>query len=129
MNGRIIARTPESDYFKPRGVPMRDLTDVVLFGGHTDYRGTLHAFGRAYVFQALLFFSFANPLGGLWAWVALYLTVAAWGIVGPRRLGMRTWQAIAAASLGLLWWLACLLILTLTLDGGGSYIGWGVLPG
>jgi hypothetical protein len=105
------------------------LTDVVFFGGHADYRGTLDAFGRAYVFQMLLFFSFVNPLGRLWGWIALYLTVAAWGIVGPRQLGMRTWQAVVAATLGLMWWLACLLILTLTLTWDGSIIGWGTLMG
>lgn len=105
------------------------LTDVVLFGGHADYRETLHAFGRAYIFQMLLFLSFANPLGWLWGWIALYLTVAAWGIIGPRQLGMRTWQAVLAAALGLMWWLGCLLILTLTLTRSGLYAGWGAFLG
>jgi hypothetical protein len=105
------------------------LTDVILFGGHSDYRATLHAFGCAYIFQLLLFFGFVNPLGWLSGWIALYLTVAAWGIIGPRQLGMRSWQAVAAATLGLTWWLACLLILTLTLTRDGSYIGWGAFLG
>ena len=102
------------------------LTDVVLFGGHANYRETLDAFGRAYAFQGLLFFTFANSFGWLWGWVALYVTVTAWGIVGPRRLGMRTWQAVVAVSLGMLVWLACLLILTLTFVWDGAYIGVGV---
>jgi len=102
------------------------LTDAVLFGGHADYRETLDAFGRAFVFQGLLFFTFINSFGWLWGWVALYVTVAAWGIIGPRRLGMRTWQAVVAASLGMLVWLACLLILTLTFVWDGAYIGVGV---
>lgn len=102
------------------------LTDQVLFGGHSDYRGTLNAFGRAYVFQALLVFIFTSPLGWMWGWIALYFTVAAWGVIGPRQLGMRTWQAIVAAALGMLLWLACLLILTLTLVWDGLYVGIGV---
>ncbi len=102
------------------------LTDSVLFGGHSDYRGTLNAFGRAYVFQALFFFTFTRPLGWLWGWIALYVTIVAWGVIGPRRLGMRTWQAILAATLGMLLWLACLLILTLVLVFDGTYIGIGV---
>jgi hypothetical protein len=101
------------------------LTDVVLFGGHSDYWGTLNAFGRAYVFQALFFLTFANPLGWLWGWVALYATVVAWGIVGPRHLGMRTWQAIVAVTLGMLLWLACQLILTLALAWSGPCLGVG----
>lgn len=101
------------------------LTDSVLFGGHSDYQGTLNAFGRAYLFQVLFFFVFAKPLGWIWGWVALYLTVVAWGIIGPRKLGMRTWQAIVAVSIGMLLWLACLLILTLTLVWDGYYIGIG----
>jgi hypothetical protein len=101
------------------------LTDNVLFGGHSDYQGTLNTFGRAYVFQALFFFTFTRPLGWLWGWIALYVTIAAWGIIGPRHLGMRTWQAIVAATLGMLLWLACLLILTLTLVWDGTYVGVG----
>lgn len=101
------------------------LADTFLFGGHADYSTTLNAFGRAYVCQALFFFSFATPLGWLWGWIALYCTVTTWGIVGPRHLGMRTWQAILAAALGMLMWLACLLILSLTLTWNGLYIGVG----
>jgi hypothetical protein len=101
------------------------LTDVVLFGGHSDYRGTLNAVGRAYAFQALFFFTFTRPLGWLWGWIALYAIAAAWGIIGPRHLGMRTWQAMVAVTLGMLLWLACLLILTLTLAWDGSYLGVG----
>jgi hypothetical protein len=102
------------------------LTDAALFGGHGDYRSTLNAFGRAYAFQALFALTFTLPLGWLWGWVALYATVAAWGIVGPRRLGMRTWQAIVSATLGMLIWLACLLVMTLTLVSGGLFLGVGV---
>jgi hypothetical protein len=101
------------------------LTDRILFGGHSDYRGTLSAFARAYVFQALFLCTFTNPMGWLWGWIALYSTVAAWGVVGPRRLGMRTWQAIVAATLGMLVWLVCLLVLTLTLTVDGQFIGVG----
>lgn len=101
------------------------LTDTFLFGGHADYCTTLNAFGRAYVCQALFFFSFTTPLGWLWGWIAMYCTVTTWGIVGPRHLGMRTWQAIVAAALGMLMWLACLLILSLTLTWNGLYIGVG----
>ena len=91
-----------------------------------DYRSTLNAFGWAYVFQALFALTFTPTLGWLWGWVALYATVAAWGIVGPRRLGMRTWQAIVAAALGLLIWLACLLLITAVLASGGIFLGVGV---
>ena len=101
------------------------LTDLVLFGGHSDYRSTLEAFGRAYIFQALFFLIFTNPLGWLWGWIALYVTVAAWGVVGPRHLGMRTWQAIVAASLGMLLWLACLMLVTMSLVVEGNYLGIG----
>lgn len=101
------------------------LSSAVLFGERSDYRETLNAFGRVYVFQALAFFTFTNPLGWLWSWVALYVTVVAWGFVGPRRLGMRTWQAVVAVTLGMLMWLSCLLILTLTLVWDGSYVGVG----
>ena len=101
------------------------LTDVVLFGGHSDYRGTLNVFGRAYVFQAFSFFTFTNPLGWLWSWIALYVTVVAWGVIGPRHLGMRTWKAIVAVTLGMLLWLACQLILTLTFVCNGPYLGVG----
>lgn len=101
------------------------LADRVFFDGHVDYRGTLNAFGRAYVFQALFLFTFTQSLGWLWGWIAFYCTVAAWGIIGPRYLGMRTWQAIVAATLGMLVWLACLLVLTLTLTWDGVYVGVG----
>ena len=101
------------------------LTDVVIFGGHSDYQGTLNAFGRAYCFQVLLFFTFTNPLGWLWGWIAFYATVAAWGIIGPRHLGMRTWQAVLAATLGMLLWQGCLLALTLMLVSNGTYLGVG----
>jgi hypothetical protein len=101
------------------------LIDILLFGGHGNYGATLNAFGWAYVCQALLFFTFTTPLGWLWGWIALYCTVTTWGIVGPRYLGMRTWQAILAATLGLLMWLVCLLILSLTLSWDGLYIGVG----
>ncbi len=102
------------------------LIDVALFGGHADFRGTLNAFGRAYVLQALFVLTFTQPLGWLWGWIALYATVAAWGIIGPRHLGMRSWQAIVAASLGLLLWLACLLALSLALVSDGMRLGVGV---
>ena len=101
------------------------LADNALFGGHSDYRGTLNAFGVAYLYQAICFFTFVRPLGWVWGWVAFYITVAAWGIIGPRRLGMRTWQAIVAATLGMLLWLACLLVLTLVLVVDGMYVGIG----
>ncbi len=101
------------------------LADNALFGGHSDYRGTLNAFGVVYLYQAICFFTFTRPLGWVWGWIAFYATVAAWGIVGPRRLGMRTWQAIVAATLGMLLWLACLLVLTLTLVVDGTFIGIG----
>ncbi len=101
------------------------LADNALFGGHSDYRGTLNAFGVAYLHQAICFFTFTRPLGWAWGWVAFYVTIAAWGVIGPRRLGMRTWQAIVAATLGMLLWLACLLALTLTLVVDGTYVGIG----
>ena len=101
------------------------LTDVVIFGGHSDYQGTLNAFARAYCFQALFFFTFTTPLGWLWGWTAFLATVAAWGIIGPRHLGIRTWQAVLAATLGMLLWMGCLLILTLTLVWNGTYLGVG----
>jgi hypothetical protein len=103
------------------------LIDTLLFGGDSNYSGTVNAFGRAYVCQTLVFFTFITPLGWLWGWIALYCTVTAWGIVGPRHLGMRTWQAIVAVTLGMLMWLACLLILSLTLSWDGLYIGVGAV--
>jgi hypothetical protein len=101
------------------------LTDNVLFGGHSDFRGTLAVFSRAYLFQALFLFTFTRPLGWLWGWIALYLTVAAWGILSPRQLGTRSWQAVLVVTAGMLVWLACLLIGTLTLVWGGAPIGVG----
>lgn len=98
---------------------------VALFGAHSDYRGTLNAFGRAYVFQALVLLTFTSPPGWLWGWIAFYVTVTAWGIIGPRHLGMRTWQAVAAAALGMLLWLACQLALSLALTWNSSYVGLG----
>jgi hypothetical protein len=50
------------------------------------------------LFQALSTFAFTHPLDFLWAWVARYLTIMAWGIVGPRRLGTRTVQKVVAAT-------------------------------
>jgi hypothetical protein len=38
---------------------------------------------------------------------------------------MRTWQAMVAAALGMLLWLACLLALTLVLVWDGTYLGIG----
>ena len=101
------------------------LVDSALFGRHSDYQGTLEAFARAYVFQALSLFTFTHPLGWLWTWVASYFTVVAWGIVGPRRLGMRTYQAIVAATLGMLIWFVCQLAFTLTFTWDGLYVGIG----
>jgi hypothetical protein len=101
------------------------LFDSVLFGGHSAYRDTLNAFGRAYVFQFLFLFTFTRPLGWLWGWIAMYATVAAWGIIGPRQLGMRTWQAIVSATCGMLVWMACLLLLNITLMLDGGYLGIG----
>ncbi len=101
------------------------LADRVLFGGHADYEGTLRAFGRAYAFQGLFVFTFSASIGWLWGWVAFYVTLAAWGIVGPRHLGTRTWQAMVAGTLGMLLWLVCLSILTLTLSWNGMYVGVG----
>jgi hypothetical protein len=101
------------------------LTDVVIFRGHSDYQGTLNAFGRAYCFQVLFFFTFTNPLGIMWGWIAYYATIAVWGIIGPRHLGMRTWQAILAATLGMLLWMGCLLILTFAFVSNGTYPGVG----
>lgn len=101
------------------------LTDSVLFGGHSDFQSTLAAFSRAYLFQALFLLTFTRPLGWLWGWIALYLTIGAWAIIGPRQLGMRSWQAVVVATVGMVVWLACLLIGTLTLVWHGSYIGVG----
>ena len=75
--------------------------------------------------QALPFFVFTHPLGTLWVWVAFHLTIMAWGIVGPRRLGMRTVQAVVAATLGTLVWLACLSVPMLTVTWDGLYVGIG----
>jgi hypothetical protein len=101
------------------------VTDSVFFGGHSDYRGTRDAFARAYGLQALLFFTFTDARGWLWGWIGLYATIAAWAIVGPWQLGMRSWRAILTAALGLLMWLACLLFLELALDRTGVYVGLG----
>lgn len=101
------------------------MTDVFLFGGHSDYTGTLNAFARAYLFQALFMLTFTPPFGWLWGWIAFYTTIIAWGIIGPRQLGMRTWQAIVASTLGMLLWLACLLVLEWTLIWDGLYMGIG----
>jgi hypothetical protein len=101
------------------------LTDTFLFGGHSTYRGTLNAFGRAYAFQILFLFTFTQPVDWLWGWIALYATVAAWGVFGPRYLGMRTWQAIVTAGAGMLMWLACLTILNVTMIWDGIYLGVG----
>lgn len=104
------------------------LVDHGLFGGHSDYSGTLGVFGRAYLFQLLLAFAFLPPFGWLWWWIALYVTIMAWGIVGPRHLGMRTWQAIVSATLGMLLWLACLAGLQLALAWEAALPGLGVFP-
>ena len=101
-------------------------TDVLLFGHHSDYRGTLDAFARAYALQALFFFTFSSFLGLQWGWIAFYATIAVWGIVGPRRLGMHSWQAIVAATCGMLLWIGCLVTLTTTLVWNGAYVGIGV---
>jgi hypothetical protein len=97
------------------------LNDRLLFGGHSDYRGTLNVFGRAYLFQLLIALSFVPPLYWLWGWIGLYATLVAWGLIGPRHLGMRTWQAILSGTLGLLMWLASLLALQLALGWEGIY--------
>jgi hypothetical protein len=102
------------------------LTDNVLFGSPIGYRETLRVFGRAYIFQALFVLTFTRPLGWVWGWIALYLTVAVWAIVGPRQHGTRTWQAVLAATVGMLVWLACLLALTLMLSREGVYIAIGI---
>jgi hypothetical protein len=102
------------------------LVDKVLFRGPGDYRATLDAFGRAYLFQALFLLAFTRPLGWLWGWIALYATVAAWGIIGPRYRGMRTRQALLAATLGLFMWLACLWLLSLVLNADGIVLGVGI---
>jgi len=101
------------------------LIDGALFGGHGDYRETLAAFAPAYSLQALSFLAFTHPLGWVWTWIATYLTIVAWAIIGPRRLGMRTYQAVVAATLGLLVWLACLLAFTLAFQWDGMYVGIG----
>jgi hypothetical protein len=101
------------------------LIDRTFFGDHADYQGVLDTFWRAYVFQALSLLTFIHPMGWLWTWIASYATIVAWGIVGPRRLGMKTWQALVSATLGMLMWLACLVALTLTLKVDGLYIGIG----
>jgi len=98
------------------------LNDRFFFGGHSDYQGTLNIFGQAYLFQFLLTFSFAPPLYWLWGWIGLYVTLVAWGLIGPRHLGMRTWQAIVSGTLGLLVWLACLFALQLALGWEGIYL-------
>jgi len=102
------------------------LTETVLFGGQADYRRTLNAFGYAYAFQALSALVWVQPLNWLWGWVALYAIVIVWGIVGPRRTGARTWEAVVAASTGMLVWLACLWVLALNLTWNGMYTGVGV---
>jgi hypothetical protein len=99
--------------------------DKALFGGHSTYSGTLNAFARAYVFQVLFLLTFTRPLGWLWGWIALYATVAAWGIIGPRQLGMRTWQAVVSASAGMLMWMACLVLMNVTLMTDGVSFGIG----
>jgi hypothetical protein len=101
------------------------VADRVLFGGHADYRTTLNEFGKAYLLQVLFALTFFSPLGWLWGWIALFYTVAAFGVVGPRYLGMRTWQAIVASTLGMLVWLGCLLVFTLTLTVDGVFMGVG----
>jgi hypothetical protein len=101
------------------------LIDGSLFGRHAGYQQTLEAFAPAYACQALCLFTFTHPLGWLWTWIASYLTIVAWGFVGPRRLGMRTYQAIVAATLGMLIWLLCLLGLTMTITWDGLYVGIG----
>jgi hypothetical protein len=99
--------------------------DKALFGGHSTYSGTLNAFARAYIFQVLFLLTFTRPLGWLWGWVALYATVAAWGIIGPRHLGMRTWQAVVSASAGMLMWMACLALMNVALMCDGACLGIG----
>ena len=102
------------------------LAGVVLFGRHSDYRGTLHAFSGAYAFQALFFFTFSSFLGLQWGWIAFYATIVAWGIIGPRRIGMRSWQAVVAAAFGMLLWVGFLVAFTTTLVWNGAYVGIGV---
>jgi hypothetical protein len=101
------------------------LVDKAFFGGHARYSDFLSAFSRAYAFQALSFFAFTHTLGFMWVSVAFFLTIVAWGIVGPRRLGMRTGQAVIAATLGMLVWLACLALLSLTVTWDGLCVGIG----
>jgi hypothetical protein len=101
------------------------LADMVFFGKHGSYQDTLDCFGQVYVLQVLSSLTFAGPLGWMWTWVASYLTVAAWGVAGPRRLGMKSWQAIVAATVGLLLWLACLAAVTLLVTKDGMYVGIG----
>ncbi len=83
------------------------------------------AFAQAYLFQALFLFAFTHPLGFLWVWVATYLTIVAWGVVAPRRLGVRTVQAVVAATQGMLVWLACLAVPMPTVTWDGLHVGIG----
>ncbi len=101
------------------------LTDHLVFRGHSDWYSIRHAFAQAYMLQGLSFLVFTHPLGTLWSGVAAYLTIFAWGIVGPRQLGMRTWQAIVSATIGMLMWLACLVVLLFALQQNGVYLGIG----
>jgi hypothetical protein len=101
------------------------LADVVLFGGHSDYQGVLDTFWQAYAFQGLSLLTFVEPIGWLWTWVGAYFTIVAWGVIAPRRFGMRSYQAIAAATAGMLVWLACLLVVVLVLKWQGMYLGIG----
>lgn len=101
------------------------LANTALFGRHSSYQGTLDIFAKAYAFQALSFFTFTSPLGWIWTWIAAYLTVVAWAVLGPRHLGMRTWQAIVSVTLGLAVWLACLVGLTMVFTVDGLYMGIG----
>jgi hypothetical protein len=103
------------------------LVDTTLFGGHASYQELLDAFAHAYVFQSLSLFAFTFSLGWLWTWAAFYFTIVAWGVVGPRRLGMRTYQAIVSATLGMLMWLACLLVLILVMTRDGLYVDIGAI--
>jgi hypothetical protein len=100
------------------------LIENTLFGVSASYRDTLDTFATAYAFHSLGFFSFGQ-MGPLWVWAGAYLTIVAWGILAPRRLGMRAWQAVVAATLGMLVWLACLLAFTLVFQCDGLYVGVG----
>jgi hypothetical protein len=102
------------------------LTDSVLFGRRSSFHELLSAFAWAYVAQIFFFLVFTRPLGWLWGWVALYATITAWGIVGPTRLGTRTWQAVLSATIGMFVWLAGLLALTLMVSWQGVHFGFGV---